>query len=222
LAFDPQTVSQWLRRLAALDLRVFEDVRTNPAATIPAVLVAGASIFLSGVGGWLWWLTKDYPGRGDILVESAVFGSLLALVLWGLAWLLVTFVVLTQVLRERVYLEQLLRVMGLAMLPMALSLLMFIPGITLGVGLASLGLTFALTTIAIQSVTTADAGQVLIANGAGFLLWAAVLSLVATPENALAPGIFLYAVLPEVIGDYVRDFGDLTSVLPAAADLLRA
>ena len=192
MAFDPQTVLQWLRRLVNLDTRVFEDVRTNPAATIPAVLVAAVSLLLSGVGGWLWWMLQDYGGAGDVFVESTIFGSLLALVLWGLAWLLVTFVVLTQVLRERVYLEQLLRVMGLAMVPLALSIFMFVPGISLGVGVASLALTFGLTTIAIQSVTTADPAQVLIANAAGFLLWAAVLTLVVSPENPLAPGVFLF------------------------------
>jgi hypothetical protein len=213
LAFDPQTVAQWLRRLVNLDIRVFEDVRTNPSATIPAVLIAGLSILLSGIGGWLWWMLQDYGGAGDVFVKSALFGTLLALALWGLAWILVTFVIITQVMRERVYLEQLLRVMGLAMTPLALTLFMAIPGISLGVGIASLALTFGLTTIAIQSVTTANQAQALVANAAGFLLWAAVLTLVVSASSQVAPGVFLF----NAPADFVHDV-NLGEILDLAGE----
>lgn len=198
-----QVVLEWLRRLVALDMRVFEDIRAEPAATIPALIVAAASIFLSGIGGWLWWMARPYANDGDILVNSAVIGSLLAMALWA-AWVGVVYFVLRQFYRERLYLEQLLRVMGLALAPLALTLLMFLPalignslaGLSLGIGLAVIALTFGLSHIAIQSATTADQSRVLVANLAGFLLWAGVLSLMvswsATQANAYAPGVFLY------------------------------
>lgn len=210
MALDAQTILAWLRRLAALDTKVFDDVRNNPAATIPAVAVAGASVFLSGLGGWLWWtLTQDYGDSGDAFVKSAIVGSLIGVGLWGLVWIGVVYVMLTQVFRERAFLEQLMRVMGLAMSPLSLTLLMVVPGISLGIGVAALALTFGLTNIAIQRATTADAARVLVANAAGFAVWAAVLSLLVTADNPLAPGVFLYNAPADAIGDPGRLPGQL-------------
>ena len=60
-----QQVAAWLRRLANLDMRVFDEVRTHPGATIAGVLIAGVSMLFAGIGGWLWWVMKDYPARDD-------------------------------------------------------------------------------------------------------------------------------------------------------------
>ena len=157
---NSQQIIEWLRRLVSFDTRVFEEVRSNPSATIPGLAFVTIAIFLSGLGGFLWWVVEDFQfaERRDILIHSTLIGSLIAIVLWGLAWLGIVYVMLTQVFRERAYVEQLLRVMGLAATPLALSGLMFIPEISLGIGLTSLALTFGLTGIAIQSVTTAGPG----------------------------------------------------------------
>jgi hypothetical protein len=199
-----QEVLAWLRRLVNLDTRVFDEVRTNPTATIPGFLVAAVSIFIAGLGGWLWWVVEDFGQSGDILVNSAFVGSLLAIVLWVL-WLLIVYVTLTTIFRERAYVEQLLRVMGLAACPLALMGLMFIPYISFAIGLASLALTFGLTNIAIRSVTTADPARVLFANLLGFTLWAAALTLLArSGANAYephAPGIFLFNTIISIASD---------------------
>jgi hypothetical protein len=201
---DMQEVLAWLRRLANLDTRVFDEVRTNPTATIPGFFVAAVSIFIAGLGGWLWWVVQDFGQSGDILVNSAFIGSLLAIVLWVL-WLLIVYVTLTTVFRERAYVEQLLRVMGLAACPLALMGLMFIPYISLAIGLASLALTFGLTNIAIRSVTTADPARVLVANLLGFSLWAAALTLLAsssaTSFEPHAPGVFLFQTINSIARD---------------------
>jgi hypothetical protein len=202
---DVQEILAWLRRLANLDTRVFDEVRTNPTATLPGALVAAVSILIAGLGGWLWWVVNDYPESADILVNSAFIGSLLAFVLWGLAWLGVVYFMLTQVFRERAYVEQLMRVMGLAASPLALMGLMFIPGLSLAIGLASLGLTVGLNNIAIRSVTTADPARVLVANSLGFFVWCAALTLLAsasaTTVEPHAPGIFLYNAVTSIAGD---------------------
>jgi hypothetical protein len=196
----------WLRRLIYLDTTVFDDVRSDPTATISGVLVAGVAFLISGIGGWLWWRLNDFGASGDVFVNSAIAGSLLAWALWGL-WIVLTFVTLTQVFRERAFLEQLLRVMGLATAPMALMGLMFIPGISFGIGVAALALTFGLTTIAIKSATTADQAQVLVANLVGFLVWASLLTLVSsantTSTKPHAPGIFLYNTVTSIAKDLV-------------------
>jgi hypothetical protein len=205
---DVDQVVAWVRRLIYLDFRVFEEVRTNPTATIPGVVLASVSILLSGLGGWLWWVVRDYGYTSDILLHSAIIGSFLAIALWGL-WLVLVYVMLTQIFRQRAYVEQLLRVMGLAATPLALMLLMFIPGISLAIGLTSLALTFGLTTHAIRTVTSADPAQVLVANAVGFFVWALVLSLLASTGGGTidphAPGVFLYNTLASIT-DEVLDF----------------
>ena len=199
-----QQITGWLRRLVYLDARVFEDVRSNPSATIPGLLFVTIAIFISGLGGFLWWVVEDFDfgERRDILLHSTLIGSLIAIVLWGLAWLGVVYIMLTQVFRERAYIEQLLRVMGLAATPLALSGLMFIPEISLGIGLTSLALTFGHTGVAIQSVTTAGPIRVLAANASGFVVWAGVLTLLASSNLASvkpnAPGVFLFGTTSSI------------------------
>ncbi len=202
---DLQLVMAWLKRLANLDMTVFDEVRTNPAATLPGALLAGASMLIAGIGGWLWWVIKDYPARDDsplpamdVLVHSALIGSVLATALWGFLWLLLVYVMLTQVFRQHAYVEQLLRVMGLAAVPMALMGLMFIPAISFAVGITSLALTVALTNVAIKSVTTADNAQVLVANLFGFFVWSAALTLLASAVHPHAPGVFLFNAISRI------------------------
>lgn len=204
-----QEVIAWLRRLIVdLDTRVFDEVRTNPTATIPGFLVASLAIFIAGLGGWLWWVVQDFGQSGDILVNSALIGSLLAIVLWVL-WLLVVYVTLTTIFRERAYVEQLLRVMGLAASPLALMGFMFIPYVSLAIGLASLALTFGLTNIAIRSVTTANPARVLIANLLGFSLWCVALTLLSHVSQSSvtphAPGIFLFNAVTSLAHDVIKN-----------------
>jgi hypothetical protein len=215
---DVQQVIAWLRRLVALDARVFEEVRSNPGATIPGVLIVTVATFIAGLGGWLWWVVQDFGNNGDILVHSALVGSAIAVVLWGLVWLGLVYVILTQVFRERAYVEQLLRVMGLAASPLALMGLMFIPAISFGIGLTALALSFGLTNIGIQTVTTANPLRVLVANFCGFFVWACVLTLLASASFSRlephAPGVFLYNATTSLTQDLV-DLGE------AAQEFLR-
>ncbi|MCH8064330.1 MAG: hypothetical protein IIC90_00690 [Chloroflexi bacterium] len=191
-----------LRRLLLLDTSVFDEVRHDPAATLPAVFVVTVSTALAGLGGWLWWLTQDFPDSGQVLFESVVLGSVFSVALW-IVWLFVAYVILTQIFREDADWQQMLRTMGMAAAPLSLSLAMFIPGISFGVGLASVALFFGLTTIAIQSTTAAGPAHVLIANLAGFAIWAIVLGLLVTSESYLAPGIFLIDSASERLADIV-------------------
>jgi cell division protein FtsX len=108
---DVQQLAAWLKRLIYLDTRVFEEVRSNPTATLPSFIVVSVAMFLAGLGGWLWWVLQDFGSNSDILVHSAFIGSVLAIVLWGV-WLIIVYFLLTQVFRQRAYLEQLLRVMA--------------------------------------------------------------------------------------------------------------
>ena len=206
---------------------MFDEVRTNPAATIPCALIAAVSILIGGIGGWLWWSVKGFPESGSILLHSTIIGSAIAVALWGLAWLGLVYVMLTQVFRARAYVEQLLRVMGLGMAPMALMGLMFIPGISLAIGIAALAFTFALMCVAVSTASNAEPGQVLVANLVGFMVWAGVLTLLANSGGSElqphAPGVFLFNVFSDAFGDFTSASSGvpiIPTVVPGAQNVL--
>lgn len=187
---DFEVVVSRLLRLARLDTTVFDEVRMDPAATASSFFVAAAATFTAGFGGWLWWLRTQDADETRVFFQSFLLGSALSTMLW-VVWLFITYVLLTQVFRERADLQQLIRTMGVAAAPLGISLLIFIPGLDFGVGLTSVALLFGLTTIAIQSVTTAEPAKVLSANAAGFAVWAVVLALLVDGRTYAAPGIFI-------------------------------
>lgn len=212
---DLAILADRLQRLVRLDTSVFQEVRQDPAATIPSVLVAAAATALAGLGGWIWWIVQDFGDSGKVFIQSVVLGSVFSVALW-IVWLLVAWVILTQLFREEADWQQMLRTMGMAAAPLALSVAMFIPGIDLGVGLASVALFFGLTTIAIQAVTPANPARVLVANLAGFAVWAIVLGLLVSSSDYLAPGVFLFDAPSEILSEIADitnfdiDLGDLS------------
>ncbi len=195
---DFSILSERLLRLLRLDTTVFDEVKQDPAATLPAVFVVIAATVLAGVGGWMWWVVKGFGSNGRVFFHSVVMGTIFSFALW-IVWLLVAWVILTQLFREDADWQQMLRTMGMAAAPLALSVVMFIPGIDVGIALASVALFFGLTTIAIQATTTANAARVLVANLAGFAVWATVLGLLVTDTNFYAPGIFLLGAPSEIL-----------------------
>ena len=94
-------------------------------------------------------------GSGQILLKSAILGSVFAIALW-VAWVLLVYVILTQVFRAQADVQQLVRTMGMATVPLALTVLMFLPEISFGIALASVALLFGLTTMAVQAATNAS------------------------------------------------------------------
>ncbi|MDZ4277703.1 MAG: hypothetical protein U1B78_01060 [Dehalococcoidia bacterium] len=205
---DFAVLTSRLLRLLRLDTGVFQEVRQDPAATLPAVFVMAVSTVLAGIGGWLWWIVQGFGDSGQVFVQSVILGTIFSVALW-IVWLLVAWVILNQLFREDADWQQMLRTMGMAGAPLGLSFAMFIPGIDFGIALASVALFFGLTTTAIQATTSADPARVLVANLAGFAIWAVVLGLLVTSENYFAPGIFIFDAPSEAladIADLVEDF----------------
>ena len=199
---DAAVLLDRLQRLLRLDTSVFDEVRQDPSATVPAILVAVVSTLLAGIGGWAWWQVQDYGDGGKVFFQSVILGSVFSVALW-IVWLLIAWVVLTQLFREEADWQQMLRTMGMASFPLAFSVLIFIPGIDFGIGLASIVLLFGLTTIAIQSTTAANAARVLVANLAGFAVWAVVLGLLVMSDSYLAPGVFLFDAANEALSSVI-------------------
>ena len=184
-----------LRRLAMLDTTVFDEVRMDATATIPALIIVGLSTLLMGIGGWLWYELQDYNySAGRFFFKSAILGSIFAILLW-FVWVAVTYVMLNQVFRARADMQELVRVMGFATFPLVLSVLMFIPALDFGIALLAITLTFGASQLAVASATDAQPGQTLAANATGFAVWGIVLTLLANSNtfyDRLAPGIFIF------------------------------
>lgn len=188
---DPQVYISRVTRLVKLDTTVFEDMRDDPAGTVPAIVIAAISFFIAGVGGWLWWIISGYPSGGKNLIESVIVGTVTGTALW-LLWILVAYFVLANVFHYTASFERMVRSCGLSAVPLAIGLLMFIPGINLGVSLAAFGLFFLLMDIGIQVSVDAQPGHVIAATFAGFAVFCIILSLLVGKDYYFAPNIFLF------------------------------
>ena len=183
-----------LARLARFDRDVLNEVRHDPGAMVPAVVVAVGSMLLYGVGGWLWWVRADFSDAGTLFLKSVLIGTLFAVALW-LVWLLVVYLVLLQLARVMVPVDQLLRGAGFATTPLAVGLLMVVPGVSFGVGILALGGWLLLTQVVIERCAPRAGGVATLANLAGFGVWLAVMSLLALGDDPLVPGAFLVEAL---------------------------
>ena len=194
-----------LRRIAVLDMDVLDDVRLDPRATLPALAVAILSLAALGGGGWLWWLGSGLGDRQVILVKSVVIGTAFATAAW-LLWLLVATLVLH---RFGVMFDVggLVRAAGFACAPLAIALLMVVPPVAFGAGLAALAGWVAATQVAIQRVTGRAGREALLANMAGFGAWALVMSLLTTGRNPFGPGPFLAEAIWEAVTGQAAFFG---------------
>jgi hypothetical protein len=179
-----------LRRIATLDLGVFDELRTDASATVPAVAVAVVSLFLFGLGGWLWWVTSGLGDRGAVFFKTAVLGTAFSMALW-MAWLVVATATLQRLTGRPLRVEQLVRTAGFACAPLALGPLMAVPSISFGIGLLLLVAWVAMTHEALSSVAARRGGAVVGANLAGFAIWVVVMSLLSTGANQIGPGPFL-------------------------------
>ncbi len=185
-----QAVIDWALRIARLDFTPFEEARRDATATLPIVVLVAAVSFISGLGSFLWGaINVEGVDSGEVFVDSLLLGSLFQFGLW-FAWVFVTYLVLTQLFRAAADLNQMFRVMGLAFVPVALSLVMFIPAIDFSIGLLSVVAAVLLVNTALQETTNATPPQAMVANLAGFAVLSVVLNLLATDSNMYAPGFF--------------------------------
>ena len=88
--------------------------------------------------------------------------------------------------------------MGYAEVPLALSVLMFIPVLYPVFAIVPLALLFVMSIYAVQAVTNADSTQVVIANTAGFSVMVLVLSIVAFSSDTTVMGAGLFSILQRI------------------------
>ncbi len=194
---DPNLILNRLLRLAKLDTTVFDEVRDDANELIPAMIVAGVASLLAGLGATLFWLFNWEFEPDNVWLNVFILGGIFMAALY-LVWVLIAYVVVVQVYKASADLQSLIRTMGYAAAPLALSLLMFIPVLYPVFAIVPIVLTFVLAIYAVQSVTNADSTQVVMANLAGLAVFVLVLSIVAFSSDETIIGAGLFSILTEI------------------------
>lgn len=194
---DPNLVINHVLRLLRLDTAVFDEVRDDVNELVPSVVVAVVSCFLAGLGSFLYWQVIPAFTPDNAFLNAFILGSVFMVAVYAVA-ILVVYLVMAQVFKVQAELYALFRTMGYAAVPLAFSVLMFIPVIYPLFSLAPLGLLLVFMIYAVQSATNADSTHVVIASFAGFAVMCLLLGLIAVatsspsvPAGAGQFGLFL-------------------------------
>lgn len=191
-----QSVSGWLGRLLRLDLSVFDEIRADPSATRGAIAVVFGASLMAGIGSWLWAVQTDVVSASEVFVKSLVVGSILQTLVWFI-WVYWVFQVLARGYGARTDFYELIRTMGFAFAPMGAGILVAVANFTMPFGVISIAAAVVLSHFAVQSSSSAEPRQVLIANFVGFLSFAVIMGVLANIAEAdamggLAPGLFFF------------------------------
>lgn len=184
---DPNVILNRVLRLARLDTSVFDEVRDDQNETIPAIVIAVVSSFLAGLGAFLWWkVVPDISSDPDnLFLNVFLLGSIFMAAMYGVA-ALVVYVVLAQMYKVQVDLLSLIRVMGYGSIPLALSIVMFIPIVWPLFSLLPLALLLVMVIYAVQSASGADSSQVVISSTIGIAVMIVVLGLIAVSGTSFS------------------------------------
>jgi hypothetical protein len=192
-----------IRRALLLDVSVFEEARDDRLFTPFAIAIAGGVALLAGIGAFLWsWIVLSETE--DFFLEATFLGTIFLVLLW-LVGMIATYFVLSQMYRETLTLDAVIRVMCLASAPFALSALVFIPGLGFGLALMAIALTFFYTNYGMRAAYPAiDPMRVMIACLAGMAVWALILPLLTSSDNQFAPGPFVYEWSEDVLEELIK------------------
>ena len=179
-------------RALQMDGSAFEEVRDDASFTPVGAGLAAVAILLAGIGAYCWPEVNDEFKPSGYFFDTVILGTILTLALW-LGWVMVAYLVLTQVYRETVSPDALFRVCSLGCVPLALGLLVLVPEFGFSLGLVAVALAFALTMFGLRSAFSIDPARLALANTAGFVVFALVLPLLSTYQNAYFTGIFLFS-----------------------------
>jgi hypothetical protein len=124
---------------------------------------------------------QDFSPDGNF-INNAILGSVFLAALYAVAGLVI-YVVLAQMYHVQVELNALIRTLGYAAAPMAISLLMFIPVIWPVFSLVPLALLFVMMIYAVQSVSGAESKQVVMATTIGFAVMVLILGFLALASS---------------------------------------
>jgi hypothetical protein len=134
----------------------------------------------------------------EAFFKTFILGGIFMAALW-LLWVYISAMILSRVFGAGADMNRMIRTTGLAFAPMAISLLVVISVLAVPFGVIAVATTLLLTNAAIQATTDAQPHQVVIANLAGFAVFALVLGILANigqiyDRGGLAPGIFFFSL----------------------------
>lgn len=198
LHLDPRLVLERLLRLARLDTGVFDEVRDDERELAPALIVAAVSCLLAGFGSWMYWEVRS-PTPDGAFVNGFLLGSIFLGAMYAAAALIV-YVVMVQFFRVHVELAPLVRTMGYAASPLALSAGMLVPVLHPLLALMPVALLLVAMIYAVQAATHAEPVQVVAASLTGFGVMVLVLGVVAYSSSG--PGVPIGAGQFSLYGDF--------------------
>lgn len=196
-----QTVGGWVGRLLRLDFSAFDEIRSEPSATMGALIVVFGASVLAGIGSWLWALqSSDLRGvdGAEVFIKSLLLGSIIQTFVW-LLWVYLVYQVLARGYAARTDFAELTRTMGFAFTPVALSVLIAIRGVAIPFGIIAFVMAVLFTNAAIQHASDVEAREATMANISGFAAFAIVMGAFANilevgTFGGLAPGIFFFSL----------------------------
>ncbi len=193
---DPNLILNRVGRLARLDTSVFDEVKDDPKELVPALIIAAISALLAGLGAFLYWeVAADRLEPDNTFLNAFVLGSIFLAVMYAVA-VLITYVMLVQVFNAQSDLQALFRTMGYGAIPLALSVLMFIPMLFPLFAVVPMSLLLVMMIYAARATTNAQPEQVVMAASAGFAVMVLVLGFIAIsssiPDAPIGAGIFAF------------------------------
>lgn len=181
-----------LRRMLLLDTAVFEEVRDDERELGSALIVAGSACLLAGFGAWMHWEVSAFT-PANAFVNGFLLGSLFLAAVYGATALLI-YVMMVQFFHVQVDLLAIVRTMGYAAAPLAISAGMFLPVLYPVFALMPLALLLVGMIYAVQAATGAKPVQVVVACLTGFTVMVLVLGVVAIsssgPDAPIGAGQF--------------------------------
>lgn len=198
---NAQVVSGWVGRVLRFDFSAFDEIRDEHAATAPAVMIVLTGSFIAGLGTVLWAFQHDQfadVNAGEVFVKAALLGSLIQTTVW-FSWVYLVHLTLTRGYGHVIAFTDLMRPMALAFSPIIFSILVGLAVLAVPFGLASFGLVFLFTNIAINQTTGADMREATMANITGFLVFVVFMGMFANVAEVasfggVAPGILFFSL----------------------------
>ena len=180
-----------LKRALTLEEGAWVELRDNTSFTGICGGLAAAVALLGGLGAWLWGEFNLSSTPDGFFVDTVIMGTIFTLLLLA-GWLVITYVILVQVFRATIALDALIRVFAVAIVPLALGFLVFIPELNFWIALSSITFTLGLLAFALRAAFSVTRMQAIQATFAGFAVFAIVLSLLITANDIFATGAFVF------------------------------
>ena len=180
-----------LKRALTLEEGAWVELRDNTSFTGVCGGLAAAVALLGGLGAWLWGEFNLTSTPDGFFVDTVIMGTIFTLLLLA-GWFVVTYVILVQVFRATIALDALIRVFAVAIVPLALGFLVFIPELNFWIALSSITFTLGLLAFALRAAFSVTRMQAIQATFAGFAVFAIVLSLLITANDIFATGAFVF------------------------------